>query len=96
MAANAIPLLNVSSDRSSPPGRGRTFQNLHITVFVCICLLVLSVFLYFIGNHTRDARPAEKQAAPPRPVKLTNPAGRSGAKLTADSIDGSFSFCQAV
>ena len=42
-------------------------------------------------------RPAEKQAAPPRkkqalprPAKLTNPVGRSGAKLTADSINSLF------
>ena len=41
---------------------------------------------------TRDAHPAlphpaEKQAAPPRPAKLAKSAGRSGAKLTADSIE---------
>ena len=46
-------------------------------------------------------RPAEKQAAPPRekqalprPAKLTNLAGRSGAKLTADSIDTPFYYAR--
>ena len=33
------------------------------------------------GEVTRDARPAEKQAAP---QNLTKPAGRNGAKLTED------------
>ena len=49
--------------------------------------------------RTTLPRPAEKQVAPPRkkqslprPVKLTKPAGRSGAKLTADSTDGPFSL----
>ena len=46
-------------------------------------------------------RPAEKQAAPPRekqalprPAKLTKSAGRSGAKLTADSIDTPFHYAR--
>ena len=46
-------------------------------------------------------RPAEKQAAPPRkkqalprPAKLTKSAGRSGAKLTADSIDTPFYYAR--
>ena len=37
----------------------------------------------------RPALPRKKQASP-HPVKLTKPAGRSGAKLTADSINGFF------
>ena len=37
-------------------------------------------------------RPAEKQAAPPRPANLTKSAGRSGAKLSADSIDIPFHY----
>ena len=38
--------------------------------------------------------PAPQKAglAPPRPVKLTKPAGRSGAKLTEDSVDGPFHY----
>ena len=48
---------------------------------------------------TRDAHPAlphpaEKQAAPPRPAKLAKSAGRSGAKLTADSIDTPFHYAR--
>ena len=39
----------------------------------------------------RPAPPRKKQSLP-RPVKLTKPAGRSGAKLTADSTDGPFSL----
>ena len=54
-------------------------------------------------------RPAEKEAAPPRPApqkagfprpapprpaKLTKSAGRSGAKLTADSIDTPFHYAR--
>ena len=68
----------------------------------------LGVFMWDKGDIvSRDAcpaRPAKKQAAlprpaksrpcpaPPRPVKLTKPTGRSGAKLTTDSIDGPFSL----
>ena len=37
-------------------------------------------------------RPAEKQAAPPRPLKLTKSAGRGGPKLTADSLDNPFHY----
>ena len=38
--------------------------------------------------------PAPQKAgfAPPRPAKLTKSAGRSGAKLTADSIDTPFHY----
>ena len=38
--------------------------------------------------------PAPQKAglAPPRPVKLTKPAGRSGAKLNADSMNDSFRY----
>ena len=51
-------------------------------------------------------RPAEKQAAlprpkksrpcptPPRPANLTKSAERSGAKLTADSIDTPFYYAR--
>ena len=51
--------------------------------------------------HTRDARPAENLAAPPRekqalprpaPQKLTKPAGRNGAKLTVDCTDYAHTF----
>ena len=46
------------------------------------------------GCSPRSAPPCKKQTLPhpPRPVKLTKPAGRSGAKLTADSIDCPFSY----
>ena len=37
--------------------------------------------------------PAKKQALP-RPVEIDKPAGRSGAKLTADSIDTPFNYAR--
>ena len=37
-------------------------------------------------------RPAEKEAAPPRPAKLTKPAGHKGAKLTIDYTDYANTF----
>ena len=56
-------------------------------------------FPYFVSpwkglfqGWTTPPRPAEKQAAPPRPAKLTKSAGRSGAKLTSDSIDTPFHY----
>ena len=43
----------------------------------------------------RDACPAPgKKQALPRPAKLTKSAGRSGAKLTADSIDTPFHYAR--
>merc|ERR550532_1025861 len=41
-------------------------------------------------------RPAKSRPcpAPPRPAKLTKSAGRSGAKLTADSIDTPFYYAR--
>ena len=43
-------------------------------------------------GKTGYSGPQKAGLAPPRPVKLTKPTGRSGAKLTADSIDGPFSL----
>ena len=50
--------------------------------------------IIFRDGRPTPTRPAPQKTvlAPPRPVKLTKPAGRSGAKLTADSTDGPFSL----
>ena len=40
------------------------------------------------------AAPPRKKQALPRPAKLTKSAGRSGAKLTADSIDTPFHYAR--
>ena len=44
--------------------------------------------------HIRDGRPAPRKNRLPRPAKLTKSAGRSGAKLTADSIDTPFHYAR--
>ena len=41
----------------------------------------------------RPALPREKQSLP-RPAKLTKSTGRSGAKLTTDSIDTPFHYAR--
>ena len=41
---------------------------------------------------SRDAATPRKKQALPRPVEIEKPAGCSGAKLTADSIDTPFHY----
>ena len=46
------------------------------------------------GDGPSEGFYQEKQAVPPRPTKLLKSVGRSGAKLTADSIDTPFHYAR--
>ena len=50
----------------------------------------------FKGLKSGMLAPPRKKQASPRPVKLTKPVGRSGAKPTTDSNDGPFSSNYAL